>query len=161
MTHDYKCNGTTTLFAALNTLDGSVIRTCLPRQTPKPWLRFLRRIQRPTPQDKQVHLIVDHYSPHQHAAVKRWLQRQQRFHLPCTPPSASWLNRVARFFRHLTDKPIRRAVFPSVSELSAAIEDDLAQHNQQPQPFICTAKAADILEKVKRGRAALHKLQSA
>jgi transposase len=161
MTHDYKRNGTTTLFAALNTLDGSVIGTCLPKHTHQQWLQFLRLIKRQTPADKQIHLIVDNYSTHKHAAVKRWLQRNKRFHVHFTPTSASWLNMVERFFRDLTDKPIRRGVFRSVGELVSAIEDYIAQHNQQPKPFIWTAKASDILEKVKRGRAALHKLQSA
>ena len=142
-------------------LDGSVIGTCLPRHTRKQWLRFLRFIQRQTPQDKQVHLIVDNYSTHKHAEVKRWLQRHQRFHLHFTPTSVSWLNMVERFFRDLTDKRIRRGVFRGVSELTAAIEDYLAQHNRQAKPFIWTAKASDILEKVKCGRAAPHKLQSA
>ena len=161
MTHDYKRHGTTTLFAALNTLDGSVIGTCLPKHTHQPWLQFLRLIKRQTPHHKQIHLIVDNYATHKHAEVKRWLQRNKRFHVHFTPTSASWLNMVERFFRDLTAKRIRRGVFRSVKELTAAIEDYIAQHNQQPKPFIWTAKASDILEKVKRGRAALHKLQSA
>ncbi len=161
MTHDFKRNGTTTLFAALNTLDGSVMGTCLPRHTHKEWLRFLRLIERQTPQDKQLHLIVDNYATHKHTAVKRWLKRHKRIHIHFTPTSASWLNMVERFFRDLTDKRIRRGVFRSVSELNAAINDYLAVHNQHPKPFIWTAKASDILEKVKRGRAALHKLQTA
>ncbi len=161
MTHDFKRNGTTTLFAALNTLDGSVMGTCMPRHTHKEWLRFLRLIERQTPQDKQLHLIVDNYATHKHKAVKRWLQRHKRVHIHFTPTSASWLNMVERFFRDLTDKRIRRGVFRSVGELNAAIDDYLAVHNQDPKPFIWTAKASDILEKVKRGQAALHKLQSA
>ena len=161
MTHDYKRHGTTTLFAALNTLDGSVIGTCLPKHTHQQWLQFLRLIKRQTPHHKQIHLIVDNYATHKHAEVKRWLQRNKRFHVHFTPTSASWLNMVERFFRDLTAKRIRRGVFRSVKELTAAIEDYIAQHNQQPKPFIWTAKASDILEKVKRGRAALHKLQSA
>ncbi len=161
MTHDFKRNGTTTLFAALNTLDGSVMGTCMPRHTHKEWLRFLRLIERQTPKDKQLHLIVDNYATHKHTAVKRWLKRHKRIHIHFTPTSASWLNMVERFFRDLTDKRIRRGVFRSVSELNAAINDYLAVHNQHPKPFIWTAKASDILEKVKRGRAALHKLQTA
>ncbi len=93
--------------------------------------------------------------------MKRWLQRHKRIHIHFTPTSASWLNMVERFFRDLTDKRIRRGVFRSVGELNAAIDDYLAVHNQDPKPFIWTAKASDILEKVKRGQAALHKLQSA
>ncbi len=158
MTHDFKRNGTTTLFAALNTLDGSVMGTCMPRHTHKEWLRFLRLIERQTPKDKQLHLILDNYATHKHTAVKRWLKRHKRIHIHFTPTSASWLNMGERFFRDLTDKRIRRGVFRSVSELNAAINDYLAVHNQHPKPFIWTAKASDILEKVKRGRAALHKL---
>jgi transposase len=161
MTHDYKRHGTTTLFAALNTLDGSVITECMPRHRHQEWLRFLRLLDRRTPQDKQIHLIVDNYSTHKHAAVKRWLQRHKRFHVHFTPTSASWLNMVERFFRDLTVKRLRRGVFRGVDELVAAIEDYIAQHNEHPKPFIWTATASDILEKVKRGRAALHKVQSA
>ncbi len=158
MTHDDKRHGTTTLFAALNTLDGSVITECMPRHRHQEWLRFL---DRRTPNDKQIHLIVDNYSTHKHAAVKRWLQRHQRFHVHFTPTSASWLNMVERFFRDLTVKRLRRGVFRSVDELVAAIEDSIARHKPHPKPFIWTATASDILEKVKRGRAALHKVQSA
>ena len=145
----------------LNTLDGSGIGTGLPKHTHQQWLQFLRLIKRQTPHDKQIHLIVDNYATHKHAEVKRWLQRNKRFHVHFTPTSASWLNMVERFFRDLTNKRIRRGVFRSVKELTTAIEDYIAQHNQQPKPFIWTAKASDIFEKVKRGRAALHKLQSA
>ena len=161
MTHDYKRNGTTTLLAALNTLDGSVIAECMPRHSHQEWLRFLRLIDRRTPKDKQLHLIVDNYATHKHAAVKRWLDRHPRFHIHFTPTSASWLNMVERFFRDLTVKRLRRGVFRSVDELVAAIDDYIAQHNEHPTPFIWTATASDILEKVKRGRAALHKVQSA
>ncbi len=161
MTHDYKRNGTTTLFAALNSLDGSVIAECMPRHSHQEWLRFLRLIDRRTPKDKQLHLIVDNYATHKHAAVKRWLDRHPRFHIHFTPTSASWLNMVERFFRDLTVKRLRRGVFRSVDELVAAIDDYIAQHNGHPTPFIWTATASDILEKVKRGRAALHKVQSA
>ena len=133
----------------------------MPRHTHQEWLRFLRLIERQTPKDKQLHLIVDNYATHKHKAVKRWLQRHKRIHIHFTPTSASWLNMVERFFRDLTDKRIRRGVFRSVGELNAAIDDYLAVHNQDPKPFIWTAKASDILEKVKRGRAALLKLQSA
>ena len=161
MTHDFKRNGTTTLLAALNTLDGRVTGTCRPRHTHKEWLRFLRLIERRTAPDKQLHLIVDNYATHKHKAVKRRLRRHQRVHLHFPPTSASWLNRVERFLRDLADQRIRRGVFRSVGELHAAIDDYLAVHNQDPKPFIWTAKASDILEKVKRGRAALPKLQSA
>ena len=106
--------------------------------------------------------IVDNYATHKHAAVKRWLDRHPRFHIHFTSTSASWLNMVERFFRDLTVKRLRRGVFRSVDELVAAIDDYIAQHNEHPTPFIWTATASDIiLEKVKRGRAALHKVQSA
>ena len=161
MTHDYKRNGTTTLFAALNVLDGSVIGTCMDKHRHQEWLKFLRLIDRQIPAKREVHLIVDNYATHNHLKVKRWLERRPRFHVHFTPTSASWLNMVERFFRDLTSNRVRRGVFRSVAELQAAIEEYIQQHNQQPKPFIWTAQASDILEKVKRGRAALNKLQSA
>jgi len=158
MTHDYKRHGTTTLFAALSTLDGTVIGTCMKRHTHKEWLRFLRLIDRQTPPGQDLHLIADNYATHKHPAVRDWLARHPRFHLHFTPTSASWLNMVERFFRDLTTQRVRRGVFHSLSELEQAIEDYLAQHNQRPKPFIWTAKADDILEKVKRARTNLHKM---
>jgi len=160
MTHDYKRHGTTTLFAALNTLDGKLISTCMDKHRHQEWLRFLRQIDRETPPEKQLHLIVDNYATHKHAKVKRWLARHKRFHIHFTPTSSSWLNMVERFFRDLTDKRIRRGVFRGIDELVSAINAYIAGHNDTPKPYIWTAKASDILEKVKRGRAALHKLQS-
>lgn len=161
MTHDYKRHGTTTLFAALNVASGQVLGACMPKHRHQEWLRFLRLIDRQTPAHLDVHLIVDNYATHKHAKVKRWLGRHKRFHVHFTPTSASWLNMVERFFRDLTVNRLRRDVFRSVPELVAAIEDYLSQHNGNPKPFIWTAKANDILEKVKRGRAVLDKLQSA
>jgi transposase len=155
MTHDYKRHGTTTLFAALNTLDGTVIGTCMQQHTHQEWLKFLRLIDRQTPKGKELHLIADNYATHKHPTVQAWLARHPRFHVHYTPTSASWLNMVERFFRAITEDRIRRGVFRSVPELVAAIEDYLAHHNRQPKPFIWTAKATDILEKVKRARAAL------
>ncbi len=160
MTHDYKRHGTTTLFAALNTLDGQVIGTCMSQHRHQEWLRFLRLIDAQTPTDREVHLIVDNYTTHKHPKVKRWLGRHRRFHLHFTPTSASWLNRVERFFRDLTQHRLRRGVFPSVADLESALRAHLYQHNQNPKPFIGTAKATDILEKVKRGKAALNKIAS-
>ena len=156
MTHDYKRHGTTTLFAALNALDGTVIGTCMKQHTHKEWLRFLRLVERSVPADREVHLIVDNYATHKHPDVRDWLTDHARFHLHFTPTYASWLNMVERFFRDLTENRVRRGVFRSVTELEQAITDYLEQHNQQPKPFIWTAKASDILEKVKRARAALH-----
>jgi len=160
MTHDYKRHGTTTLFAALNTLDGQVIGTCMSQHRHQEWLRFLRLIDAQTPADREVHLIVDNYTTHKHPKVKRWLGRHRRFHLHFTPPSASWLNMVERFFRDLTQHRLRRRVFHSLADLESALRAPIDQHNQNPKPFIWTAKATDILEKVKRGKAALNKIAS-
>ena len=160
MTHDYKRHGTTTLFAALNTLDGQVIGTCMSQHRHQEWLRFLRLIDAQTPTDREVHLIVDNYTTHKHPKVKRWLGRHRRFHLHFTPTSASWLNMVERFFRDLTQHRLRRGVFHSVADLESALRAHIDQHNQNPKPFIWTAKATDILEKVKRGKAALNKIAS-
>ena len=162
MTHDYKRHGPTTLFAALNTLDGTVIGTCMKQHRHEEWLKFLRLIDRETPPDRELHLIVDNYGTHKHPDVQSWLYLHPRFHIHFTPTSASWANMVERFFRDVTDQRIRRGVFRSVAELEHAISDYLAQHNRQPKPFIWTAKASDILEKVKRGRATLEdKMRSA
>lgn len=155
MTHDYKRNGTATLFAALDTLDGRVISMCDDRHRHQEWLRFLRIIDRLTPKDKHVHLIVDNYATHKHPLVMRWLERRPRFHVHFTPTSCSWLNMVERFFRDLTQKQLRRGVFRNVEELLESIGEYIDHHNRQPKPFIWTAKASDILEKVKRARAAL------
>jgi transposase len=160
MTHDYKRHGTTTLFAALNTLDGQVIGTCMSQHRHQEWLRFLRLLQAQTPADREVHLIVDNYTTHKHPKVKRWLARHRRFHVHFTPTSASWLNMVERFFRDLTQQRLRRGVFHSVPELESVLQTHIAQHNQNPKPFIWTAKASDILEKVKRGQATLNKIAS-
>ena len=157
MTHDYTRNGTTTLFAALNVLDGSIHGTCMSRHRHQEWIAFLKLLDAETPQDRQLHLIVDNYATHKHPKVKRWLDKHPRFHIHFTPTSASWLNMVERFFRDLTVHRLRRDSFASVDILIAAIQDYIAKHNQQPKPFIWTAKAGDILEKVKRARAVLDK----
>jgi len=155
MTHDYKRNGTTTLFAALNTLDGTVISTCMERHRHTEWLKFLRLIDKQTPPELEIHLIADNYATHKHPKVQRWFARHKRFHMHFTPTSASWLNMVERFFRDLTDQRIRRGVFHNADELIVAIDEYIAGHNQNPKAFIWTKKASDILEKVKRGREAL------
>src|SRR5438034_1636552 len=157
-THDYKRHGTTTLFAALNILDGKVIGDCMPRHRHQEFIRFLRLIDKSTPRGKQLHLIIDNYSPHKHPAVQTWLEHHPRFHIHFTPTSASWLNMVERFFRDITQKQIRRGCFANVAELIETIETYIAQHNTNPKPFVWTAKASDILEKVKRARAASNKL---
>src|SRR6266403_2213881 len=155
MTHDYKRNGTTTLFAALNVATGGVIGQCMKRHRHQEWLKFLRMIDRNTPQRLDVHLIADNYATHKHPKVKAWLKRHPRFHMHFTPTSASWLNQVERFFGRITAERIRRGVFKSVTELETAIQEYLDHHNADPKPFIWTASATAILEKVARGRQVL------
>ena len=155
MTHDYKRNGTTTLFAALNVLDGQVIGQCQPRHTHAEWLKFLRQIDRHTPKGKTLHLIADNYATHKHPVVQAWLTKHPRFHMHYTPTSASWLNMVERFFRDITINRLRRGVFTSVPELVAAIDEYIAHHNTKPKPFIWTKSAADILQKVIRANSRL------
>jgi transposase len=155
MTHDYKRNGTTTLFAALDVLSGEVIGECLPRHRHTEFLKFLRTIDREVPKGLQVHLILDNYSTHKHDDVKKWLAKHPRFHLHFTPTSSSWLNLVERWFGKLTEKAIRRGVFHSVPELINAIETYLRANNENPEPFTWTATADEILAKVRRGRVTL------
>jgi len=155
MTHDYKRNGTTTLFAALNMLDGKVIGACMPRHRHREFLRFLKLIDQKTSADLDLHLIVDNYATHKTPAVKRWLKAHPRFHLHFTPTSASWLNMVERFFAEITRNRIRRGVFKSVAELQSAIMEYLENHNADPKPFIWTKSAGEILEKVTRAKQAL------
>jgi len=161
MTHDDKRNGTTSLFAALHTADGKVIGTCLRKHRHQEWLRFLNLIKRSTPADRVVHLICDNYATHKHDKVKAWQKRHPRFVFHFTPTSASWLNMVERFFRDLTESSVRRGVFRSVDELTQTIEKHLVAHHASPKPFVWTATASDILEKVRRGRAKLDTMQSA
>lgn len=155
MTHDYKRHGTTTLFAALNVLDGQVIGQCQSRHTHVEWLKFLRKIDRHTAKDKTLHLIADNYATHKHPAVQQWLAQHPRFHMHFTPTSASWLNMVERFFRDLSVERLRRGVFTSVGELEAAINEYVAHHNTDPKPFIWTKSARDILQKVIRANSRL------
>jgi len=160
MTHDYKRNGTTTLFAALNVLDGKVIGQCQQRHTHAEWLKFLRKIDRETPKDKTLHLIADNYATHKHPKVQEWLAKHPRFVMHFTPTSASWLNMVERFFRDITVNRLRRGVFTSVSELVTAIDEYVAHHNTKPKPFIWTKSATDILEKVIRANSRLSSKQN-
>ena len=155
MTHDYKRHGTTTLFAALNVLTGMVIGECLPRHRHREFLRFLKRIDKETAADLDLHLILDNYATHKTAEVRRWLAAHPRFHLHFTPTSASWLNLVERFFAEITEQRIRRGVFNSVADPEKAIMDYLEQHNANPKPFVWTASAGAILEKVARAKQAL------
>jgi transposase len=155
MTHDYKRNGTTTLFAALNMLDGKVIGTCMKRHRHREFVNFLKLIDKSTPAGLDLHLIVDNYATHKTPAVKRWLTTHTRFHLHFTPTSASWLNMVERFFGEITRKRIRRGVFKSVAELESAIMLYLENHNAAPKPFVWTKSAGEILEKVARAKQVL------
>ena len=161
MTHDYKRNGTTTLFAALNVLDGQVIGQCQPHHTHTEWLKFLRQIDRETPKGKTLHLIADNYATHKHPTVQAWLAKHPRFNMHFTPTSASWLNMVERFFRDITVNRLRRGVFTSVPELTAAIDEYVAHHNIKPKPFIWTKSATDILQKVIRANSRLSSKQNA
>lgn len=161
MTHDYKRNGTTTLFAALELAEGKLIGTCMRRHRHQEWLAFLKLIDAQTPAELDLHLIVDNYATHKHPKVKAWLKRHPRFHMHFTPTSSSWLNLVERWFRELTDKRIRRGVFKSVKELVHVIMDYIQQHNQDSRPFTWTAKAEDILAKIGRARQTLNKMATA
>lgn len=160
MTHDYKRNGTTTLFAALDVLTGTVIGQCLPRHRHEEFLSFLKTIDREVPKGLQVHLILDNYATHKHPAVKHWLNSHRRFHLHFTPTSSSWLNQVERWFRDLTEKNLRRGIFGSVPDLIASIEDYLDANNEDPTPYVWTATAESILAKVARARATLDTVES-
>ncbi len=155
LTHDYQRNGTTPLFAALNTLDGTVISMCQERHRHEEWLKFLRLIDRSTPRHLQLHLIVDNYATHKHPEVQKWLHKHPRFVMHFTPTSASWLNMVERFFRDLSENRIKRDSFTRVADLERAIAHYIEHHNNHPKPFIWTASAADILAKVTRAKAAL------
>jgi transposase len=160
MTHDYKRNGTTTLFAALDVAEGRLIGQCMPRHRHQEFIKFLEQIDAETPRALDLHLIVDNYATHKHPKVQEWLKRHRRFHMHFTPTSSSWLNLVERWFREITDKRIRRGVFKSVEQLIAAIQAYIEDHNSDPKPFVWTAKAQDILEKVGRARAVLDKIAS-
>ena len=158
MTYDYKRYGTTTLFAALDAATGKVIGQCLPTHRHQEFLKFLRTIDREVPDHLIVHLIVDNYATHKHANVRAWLVKHPRFQLHFTPTSSSWLNLVERWFRELTDKALRRGIFHSVPDLIDSIEEYLDAHNDNPRPYVWTATAESILEKVARGRVALAKV---
>jgi transposase len=160
LTHDYQRHGTTTLFAALDVPTGRVIVECHPRHRNGEFLKFMRKVDREVPKGLQAHLILDNYGSHKHPAVVAWLEAHPRFHLHFIPTLSSWLNLVERWFGELTDKAVRRGVFRSVPQLVAAIQDFLEAHNDYPKPFVWTAKAEDIIAKVRRGRAALQALAS-
>ena len=161
MPHDYKRHGTTTLFAALNVVEGHIISTCLPRHRHTEWLTFLRLIDRQTPKDKALHLIVDNYATHKHPKVQQWLTRHPRFHMHFTPTSSSWRNLVERFFGELTSKRLRRGVFQSVPDLIQAIKEYITHKNAAPKPFVWTAAVTTIMAKVSRAQKALDKTRTA
>ena len=152
MTHDYKRNGTTTLFAALDLVSGKVIGSCKERHRHEEFLQFLKEIDRKTPKDLTLHLVLDNYGTHKHPKVKEWLVKHPRFVLHFVPTSCSWLNLVERFFGLITQKRIRRGTFDSVAELKDAIKDFIRIHNHEPKPFKWTASAEAIIEKVSRCR---------
>jgi transposase len=158
MTHDDKRHGTTTLFAALDGLDGldgKVIGQCMSRHRHQEFIRFLNRINRETPAERELHLIIDNYATHKHPKVRAWLERHPRFHFHFTPTSASWLNAVEGFFAKLTKRRLKRGVVNGIVDLQAAINRFLAEHNERPKPFVWTADPHAIIEKVRRGKQAL------
>ena len=159
MTHDYKRNGTTTLFAALSVLDGKVIGECHSRHRHQEWLRFLRRLDREFPPELELHLVMDNYGTHKEPHVKAWLKKHPRFVCHFIPTSSSWLNLVERWFGELSQKAIRRGSFVSVPDLQAAIDRFLKAWNQKPKPFIWTATVGDIIKKIDRARAKLEEIK--
>ena len=159
MTHDYKRNGTTTLFAALSILDGKVIGECHARHRHQEWLKFLRRLDREFPPEQALHLVMDNYGTHKEPHVQAWLKKHPRFVCHFIPTSSSWLNLVERWFEELSEKAIRRGSFVSVAELQAVIDRFLEAWNQNPKPFIWTAKVEDIMKKLERARAKLEEIK--
>jgi transposase len=160
LTHDYKRNGTTTLFAALELLEGRLIGTCMQHHRQPEWVKFLRQIDHETPSDLDLHLIVDNYVTHTCAATQRWLKRHPRFHIHLIPTSSSWMNMVERWFAELSRKRLKRGVFYSLDQLIDTIMDAVEQHNEHPLPFHWNAKAEDIIAKFRHARAALDALPS-
>jgi transposase len=156
MTHDYKRHGTTTLFAALNVLDGTVVGRCMARHRHQEFIRFLNAIEREVPAGKVIHVILDNYAAHKHPKVLAWLTRHPRWTWHFTPTSGSWLNAVETFFSALTRRRLKRGVFRSIVELQTAINRYLAEHNRDPQPFVWTKRADQILAKVNRLNASVH-----
>jgi transposase len=153
--HDDKCNGTTTLFAALDIATGQLIGKCFARHRHEEFLAFLKLIDRQVPKGQEIHIVLDNYATHKHPEGREWLARHKRFHFHFTPTSSSWLNLVERWFREITTKRIRRDSFISVPVLIEAIESYIAHNNENPKPFIWTKTADQIIAKVRRGRVAL------
>lgn len=157
MTHDYKRNGTTTLFAAMSVADGTIITQCQKKHRHQEWIKFLKTIDKETVPEFDLHLIVDNYATHKHPKVQAWLKRHPRFHMHFTPTSSSWLNLIERWFRELTEKQLRRGVFRSVEDLEQSINAFVEQHNENPRGFKWVKTADEILDKVSRAKAALDK----
>ena len=151
MTHDYKRHGTTTLFAALNVLEGKIIGRCMQRHRHQEFIRFLNTIEADIPAGKIVHIVLDNYATHKHAKVRAWLDRHPRFVFHYTPTSASWLNAVEGFFAKLTKRRLKRGVFRSIVDLQAAINRFLKETNDDPKPFVWTADPDKIIAAVRRG----------
>ena len=149
------------MFAALNAANGEVYGFCQERHRHQEWLKFLRLLDYAMPAHLELHLIGDNYATHKHPKVQRWLARHPRFHMHFTPTSASWLNMVERFFRDLTQNRLRPGIFRDLEELILAIGTYIDRHNENPKPFIWTARASDILEKVTRARRTFYKGRSA
>ncbi len=150
MTHDYKRNGTTTLFAALNVLEGTVLGRCMQKHRHQEFIRFLNAIERAVPAGKVIHAIADNYATHKHPKVRAWLARHPRWVFHFTPTSASWLNAVETFFSVLTRRRLKRGVFHSIADLQAAINRYIREHNNDPKPFVWTKPANTILETINR-----------
>src|SRR6059036_731543 len=159
MTHDYKRNGTTTLFAALEILEGKVIGQCFARHRHQEFLKFLRRLDMEFPENLKLHLVLDNYGTHKHPKVQSWLKRHRRFEMHFIPTSSSWLNQVERWFGELTQKAVRRGAFVSVADLEEAIEQFLQAWNEQPRPFVWTATVENIMAKVERARQKLEEIK--
>lgn len=160
MTHDYVRHGTTTLFSALELLEGRVIGLCQKRHRHQEWLKFLKTIDAQTPAELDLHLILDNYATHKHAKVQAWLERHPRFHLHFIPTGSAWLNLVERFFREIITKRIRRGAFRSVAALEQAIREYLTAHNADPKPFVWSAELTDILPKIFRAHATLDTIKN-
>ena len=156
MTHDYKRHGTTTLFAALDVLEGTVISRCMQRHRHQEFIRFLNAVERAVPAGKLIHAILDNYAAHKHPKVLAWLARHPRWMFHFTPTSGSWLNAVETFFSALTRRRIRRGSFRSIVDLQVAINRYIADHNADPKPFTWTKPADQILAKINRLNASLH-----
>lgn len=149
-THDYRRHGTTTLFAALNVLEGTVIAQCQPRHRHQEFLRFLNQIDESVPENREVHLVLDNYGTHKHPEVQKWFAKRPQYRLHFTPTSSSWLNQIERWFAEITRKRIRRGTFRSVRELTGAIADYIRTYNENPRPFQWIASASKIIRKVRK-----------